>query len=111
MLAEASGTGAVLDVAAVPRPAGVGVADWFTCFPGFALLTTDEPDAPLPTAGPATGAVCGELTDTAGVALRWPDGETTTAVAGPVTGLGPAGSSSAALRLPPRGTRTERTPS
>jgi putative N-acetyltransferase (TIGR04045 family) len=90
MLAEASGTGAVLDVAAVPRPAGVGVADWFTCFPGFALLTTDEPGAPLPDAGPATGAACGELTDTAGVTLRWPDGETTTAVAGPVTGLGPA---------------------
>ena len=90
MLAEASGTGAVLDVAAVPRPDGVGVADWFTCFPGFALLTTDEPGAPLPAAGPATGAVCGALTDTPGVRLRWPDGETTTAVAGPVTGLGPA---------------------
>ncbi|MEJ2867582.1 MSMEG_0567/sll0787 family protein [Actinomycetospora sp. OC33-EN08] len=90
MLAEASGTGAVLDVAAVPRPAGVGVADWFTCFPGFALLTTDEPGAPLPAAGPAVGKGCGELTDSAGVALRWPDGETTTAVAGPVTGLGTA---------------------
>ncbi|MDT7742808.1 MAG: hypothetical protein QOE59_1886, partial [Actinomycetota bacterium] len=90
MLAEASGTGAVLDVAAVPRPAGVGVADWFTCFPGFALITTDEPGAPLPAAGPATGAACGALTDTPGVSLRWPDGETTTAVVGPVTGLGPA---------------------
>jgi putative N-acetyltransferase (TIGR04045 family) len=90
MLAEASGTGAVLDVAAVPRPAGVGVADWFTCFPGFALLTADDPAAPLPAAGPATGAVCGALTDSPGVSLRWPDGETTTAVVGPVTGLGPA---------------------
>jgi hypothetical protein len=74
----------------VPRPARVDVADWFTCFPGFALLTTDEPGAPLPAAGPAIGAVCGALTDTPGVSLRWPDGETTTAVAGPVTGLGPA---------------------
>jgi putative N-acetyltransferase (TIGR04045 family) len=90
MLAEASGTGAVVDVAAVPRPTGVGVADWFTCFPGFALLTTDEPGAPLPAAGPAVGTACGELTDRPGVALRWPDGETTAAVAGPVTGLGPA---------------------
>ncbi|MFC5062023.1 MSMEG_0567/sll0787 family protein [Actinomycetospora atypica] len=89
MLAEASGTGAVLDVASVPRP-DVAVADWFTCFPGFALLTTDEPGAPLPDAGPAVGAECGELTDVPGVALRWPDGETTTAVVGPVTGLGPA---------------------
>lgn len=90
MLAEASGTGAVVDVASVPRPTGVGVADWFTCFPGFALITTDDPGRPLPAAGPATGAECGSLTDRPGVALRWPDGETTTAVPGPVTGLGPA---------------------
>ncbi|MCD2187131.1 MSMEG_0567/sll0787 family protein [Actinomycetospora soli] len=90
MLAEASGTGAVLDVAAVPRPAGVGVADWFTCFPGFALLTTDEPGAPLPAAGPAVGNACGELVEGTGVALRWPDGETTTAVTDTVTGLGRA---------------------
>src|SRR3978361_2035370 len=89
MLAEASGTGAVLDVAAVPRPSGVRVAAWFACSPGFALPPTDEPGAPLPAAGPATGAVCGSLTDTPGVSLRWPDGETT-AVVGPVTGLGPA---------------------
>jgi AIR synthase-related protein len=90
MLAEASGTGAVLDVAAVPRPAGATVADWLTCFPGFGLLTADVPGAPAPKAGPATSAVCGELTETAGVALRWPDGETTEAVAGGVTGLGSA---------------------
>ena len=90
MLAEASGTGAALDVAAVPRPVGAGVADWLTCFPGFALLTADEPGAPAPSAGPATSAVCGELTETAGVALRWPDGELTEAVAGGVTGLGAA---------------------
>ena len=73
-----------------PGPADAGVADWFTCFPGFALLTTDVPGSPLPDAGPATGAECGALTDTPGVALRWPDGETTPAVVGPVTGLGPA---------------------
>ena len=90
MLAEASGTGAVLDVAAVPRPVGATVADWLTCFPGFALLTADEPGAPAPSAGPATSAVCGELTGATGVALRWPDGELTEAVAGGVTGLGAA---------------------
>jgi putative N-acetyltransferase (TIGR04045 family) len=94
MLAEASGTGAVLDVAAVPRPVGATVADWLTCFPGFALLTADAPGARAPSAGPATSAVCGELTDPAtgpaGVALRWPDGEVTEAVAGGVTGLGSA---------------------
>ena len=49
-----------------------------------------QPGAPAPSAGPATSAVCGELTNTAGVALRWPDGETTEAVAGGVTGLGAA---------------------
>ena len=29
------------------------VADWLTCFPGFALLTADAPGAPRPPAGPA----------------------------------------------------------
>jgi putative N-acetyltransferase (TIGR04045 family) len=90
MLAEASGCGAVLEVAAVPRPDGTSVGDWFTCFPGYAMLTTDAPGAaPLP-AGPAVGAVCGRLTDGAGVRLRWPDGELTGAVDGAVTGLGTA---------------------
>lgn len=90
MLAEASGCGAVLDVAAVPRPRAAAMGDWLTCFPGFAMLTTDGPGAaPLP-AGPATGAVCGELTAGQGVGLRWPDGEITDAVAGPVTGMGTA---------------------
>lgn len=90
MLAEASGTGAVLDVAAVPRPDGATVGDWFTCFPGFALLTADEPGAPAPDAGPAVSVECGELVAGAGVTLRWPDGETTTAVRGGVTGMGTA---------------------
>jgi hypothetical protein len=81
----------VLDVAAVPRPSGVAVGDWFTCFPGFGLLTADDAGAPPPDAGPATSAECGELTGDAGVRLRWPDGETTVAVTGPVTGMGPAG--------------------
>jgi len=90
MLAEASGCGAVLDVAAVPRPAGATVGDWFTCFPGFAMLTAAEPGAPAPPAGPAVSAECGELVAGRGVALRWPDGEITEAVAGPVTGMGKA---------------------
>lgn len=87
MLAEASGCGAVLDVAAVPRPTGATAGDWLTCFPGFAMLTAGGPDLP---AGPATGAACGALRTGAGVALRWPDGEETTAIEGPVTGLGAA---------------------
>jgi AIR synthase-related protein len=90
MLAEASGCGAVLDVAAVPRPADASTGDWFTCFPGFAMLTTDVPGSPALPAGPAVGARCGELTDGRGVGLRWPDGEITEAVTGPVTGFGTA---------------------
>jgi putative N-acetyltransferase (TIGR04045 family) len=90
MLAEASGCGAELDVAAVPRPAGARVADWFTCFPGFALLTADTPGDPGPEAGPAVSAECGRLTGGRGVTLRWPDGEVTSAVAGAVTGIGVA---------------------
>ena len=57
MLAEACGCAAVLDVAAVPRPAGATVGDWFTCFPGFAMLTAAEPGrARRCRAGPATSA-------------------------------------------------------
>ena len=90
MLAEASGCGAVLDVAAVPRPRAASTGDWLTCFPGFAMLTTDVPGAPPLAAGPATGAVCGELTTGQGVGLRWPDGEITEAVTSTVTGMGTA---------------------
>jgi putative N-acetyltransferase (TIGR04045 family) len=88
MLAEASGCGAVLDVAAVPRPAqDASMGDWLTCFPGFAMLTAG---AAALDAGPAVGARCGELTGGQGVGLRWPDGEITQAVTGPVTGMGTA---------------------
>ncbi|MGV9679045.1 MSMEG_0567/sll0787 family protein [Nocardia sp. NPDC003482] len=88
MLAEASGVGAELDVARIPRPANTAVADWITCFPGFAMLTADRPGAAVAAPAPATSAVCGVLTATPGVRLRWPDGITTTAVPGTVTGLG-----------------------
>ncbi|MER7187637.1 MSMEG_0567/sll0787 family protein, partial [Streptomyces hyaluromycini] len=90
MLAEAGGCRAVLDVAAVPRPRTATAGDWLTCFPGFAMLTADRPDAPPLPAGPATGAVCGELTTGEGVGLRWPDGEITEAVTSTVTGMGAA---------------------
>jgi putative N-acetyltransferase (TIGR04045 family) len=88
MLAEASGCGAVLDVASVPRPASATVGDWLTCFPGFAMLTAGElRDAG---AGPAVTADCGELVRGQGVRLRWPDGELTGAITAGVTGLGRA---------------------
>lgn len=87
MLAESSGCGAVLTVADVPRPSGATVGDWLTCFPGFAMLTADEPGA-APLVSPAVSAECGELVAGSGVVLRWPDGEETTAIAAGVTGLG-----------------------
>lgn len=91
MLAEAGGTGVELDVARIPRPAGAALADWLTCFPGFAMLTVDDRQAgPIP-AGAARSAACGRLTAQAGVWLRWPDGERTPALSGTgVSGLGAA---------------------
>lgn len=89
MLAEASGTGAELDVAAIPRPRAATMGAWLTCFPGFAMLTAGaEPSAVVPS--PATSATCGRLTSAAGVRLVWPDGAVTTAVESTVTGLGVA---------------------
>ncbi len=95
MLAEASGCGAEIDVAGVPAPADAAMGDWLTCFPGFGMLTADAPGEcrmGLAPRGPAlteTAAV-GRLTAAAGVRLLWPDGERTTALRGPVTGLGHA---------------------
>lgn len=90
MLAEASGTGAVLDVAAIPVPDGAAMGDWMSCFPGFAMVTADRPGRGVAPAGPATSAICGQLTNEPGVGLRWPDGVITRAVRSTVTGLGRA---------------------
>ncbi|TCC37339.1 AIR synthase [Kribbella sindirgiensis] len=87
MLAEASGCGAVLDVADVPKPETASMGDWLTCFPGFAMLTAGPQELD---AGPAVSAVCGELTTGQGVALRWPDGDVTQALSAGVTGMGAA---------------------
>jgi putative N-acetyltransferase (TIGR04045 family) len=90
MLAEASGCGAELVVGQIPRPSGASLAEWLTCFPGFAMVTATAPDAaPMP-AGEARSARCGTLQPEPGVRLRWPDGEITNALGGHVTGLGEA---------------------
>jgi AIR synthase-related protein len=88
MLAEASGCGAELDVAAVPRPRAAGLADWLTCFPGFGMVTADAPGRRGPQAGAAVGAACGHLSAQRGIRLRWPDGAITDALGEGVTGLG-----------------------
>jgi putative N-acetyltransferase (TIGR04045 family) len=94
MLAEASGCGAELDLARLPRPVGAPMAEWLSCFPGFAMILAQRPAAPSPgggACGPAVRAGVGALTSEAGVRLRWPDGELTTAIpAAGVTGLGAA---------------------
>jgi len=90
MLAEASGCGAILDVARVPRPPEASAGDWLTCFPGFGLVTAAWVGTPLPAAGPATSSACGSLIAGAGVRLRWPDGVETVAIGAGVTGLGAA---------------------
>jgi AIR synthase-related protein len=90
MLAESSGYGAMLTVADVPAPAGADLGRWLTCFPGFAMVTTDpvgrgRMDSPV-----TTTAEIGELTLSRGVSLKWPDGVVTEAVPDTVTGLGRA---------------------
>jgi selenophosphate synthetase-related protein len=87
MLAEASGTGARIDVADVPAPDGVAFGDWLTCFPGFGMVTADAPEIASPLAESST---IGELTATPGVVLRWPDGVETRALDAGATGLGKA---------------------
>ena len=91
MLAEASDCAAELDVARVPRPSGAVLGDWLTCFPGFAMLTADRPGRAMYGTDSTTTAACGELLAGRGVTLRWPDGDTTVAVPGGVTGMGPSG--------------------
>ncbi|MET1038572.1 MAG: MSMEG_0567/sll0787 family protein, partial [Aeromicrobium sp.] len=90
MLAEASGCRAVLDVDDIPMPAAATPGDWLTCFPGFAMISAERTPARAPLPAHVDTAVCGRLTEGHGVDLRWPDGIVTSAIAGTVTGLGPA---------------------
>jgi putative N-acetyltransferase (TIGR04045 family) len=91
MLAEASGLGVELNVADIPCPAGAELADWLTCFPGYAVITADAPTADPIAAVGAISARCGVLTTEPGVRLRWPDGQVTKAIADSnITGLGAA---------------------
>ncbi|MET0448303.1 MAG: MSMEG_0567/sll0787 family protein [Aeromicrobium sp.] len=91
MLAEASGCKAVLDMDDIPMPASATPGDWLTCFPGFAMVTAERTPARAALPPHVDTAVCGRLTEGRGVDLRWPDGVVTSAIAGPVTGMGSAG--------------------
>lgn len=88
MLAEASGCGAILDVASIPRPSSANMGDWLSCFPGYAMVTADEPGESRMHTPLAASAECGNLVEGAGVQLRWPDGMITEAISNTITGLG-----------------------
>ncbi len=91
MLAEASGCGAELEIAAIPRPGRALLADWLTCFPGYAVVTADAPGAAPVRSPGASSAVCGRLLAEPGVRLRWPDGDVSVALpTSDITGLGVA---------------------
>ncbi|PZU41241.1 MAG: AIR synthase [Microbacterium sp.] len=92
MLAEASGTGLTLDVAAIPSPDDVSFGDWLTCFPGFGMLTADRPGRSRAASRIAETAVIGTLDAGDDVRLRWPDGVETVACESAATGLGSASS-------------------
>ncbi len=89
MMAEASGTGAVLDPAAIPAPDGVAFGDWLTCFPGFGMLTADRPGRSRMSSPLAATARIGTADARPGVRLRWPDGVETDAADPLATGIAP----------------------
>jgi len=91
MLAEASGCGAEIEIARVPRPEQALMADWLTCFPGFSVVLAQAPGAPEPRGGAAVAGECARLCAQDGVRIRWPDREITTVIGvNAITGLGPA---------------------
>ena len=94
MLLEWGRLGVSVDLDAVPRPAGVGLQAWLTCFPAFAFLLCAAPDRAAEcveafTARGLEAAVIGELDDSGVLAIR--QGETAAQVLDlrtePVTGL------------------------
>ena len=90
MLAEACGTGAELDISAVPKPRDAAMSDWLTCFPGYGMLTVGGTACEQELPPGVRTAHCGTLVSEPGVWLRWPDGVATCALTSPVTGLGQA---------------------
>jgi hypothetical protein len=75
MLLEWSGLGATVDLLALPRPSGVAVDAWLTCFPAYAFLLCCPPGraaectATFHARGLAA-AVVGSVDDSAQVAVR-----------------------------------------
>lgn len=63
MLLECSRVGAVIDVGAVPRPAGVPLARWLQSFPSFGFVLSVRPDRVAEVGGlfATRGIACAEL--------------------------------------------------
>ena len=75
MLLEWSGLGATVDLAPLPRPSGVAVDAWLTCFPAFAFLLCCPPGRDRECVGAfhsrdLAAAVVGSIDDSAEVAVR-----------------------------------------
>ena len=93
MLESAGGLGCEVDLAAVPRPDGIGLEQWLLTFPSYGFLLAGDPDALARRFG-AAGLACaplGTLDQTGRLRIR---GEEDDAVlwdlgAEPLTGMGP----------------------
>lgn len=82
MLLEPGRLGVPVDLGALPRPVGVPLGDWLSCFPAFAFLLTCPPErvgecvARFRDRG-LTAAVLGELDDTGRIRLTRAAGSAT----------------------------------
>jgi selenophosphate synthetase-related protein len=75
MLLEWSGLGATVDLAALPRPPGVAVETWLTCFPAYAFLLCCPPERAAECVAEFRGrdlaaTVVGVIDDSAEVAVQ-----------------------------------------
>ncbi len=91
MLLERNACGATVDLDVLPRPAGVPVADWLTCFPSYAFLLCCPPERAEECVAAfrqrdLAAAAIGAIDNTAEVALS-SGGERVRALSHPVTGL------------------------
>lgn len=82
MLLEWSGLGVTIDLDALPRPRGVSMASWLTCFPAYSFLLCAPPERAPECVAAVTergleAAVVGVVDDTGLVRLRMGGAEAT----------------------------------
>jgi len=91
MLLERNACGATVDLEVLPKPVGVAMGDWLTCFPSYAFLVCCPPRRTAECVAAFTdrdlaAAAIGSIDDTGEVALC-ARGERVLALSAPVTGL------------------------